>query len=52
MECDICHEPIEDSFFELPDGMIVCTDSDCLEEWAKAYLMPGRRYVRLERKRK
>ena len=36
--CDICGEPIEDdSYYEMPDGLTVCCDSDCLEEWAEEY---------------
>lgn len=36
-ECDICHEPITGDYYEMPDGMIVCADSDCLEDWAEHY---------------
>lgn len=37
--CDICGEPIEEgqSCYEMPDGMVICTDSDCLEIWAENY---------------
>ena len=37
MICDICKEPIEGKYYEMPDGLIVCADSDCLEEWAENY---------------
>lgn len=41
MLCDICNEPIEEGakHYEMPDGLTVCCDSDCLEEWANAYLV-------------
>lgn len=40
--CDICDEPIEDgSYYEMPDGLTVCCDSDCLEEWALEYKRCG-----------
>lgn len=37
--CDVCGEPIEegDSYYEMPDGYIVCTDDECLHEWAWEY---------------
>lgn len=37
MICDICKEKIEGDYYEMPDGLIVCADSDCLEEWAANY---------------
>lgn len=41
MICDICNEPIADGekHYEMPDGMTVCFESDCLKEWADAYLV-------------
>lgn len=39
--CDICKEPIEGKYYEMPDGLIVCADSDCLEDWAENYAMPA-----------
>lgn len=38
MICDICKEEIEGKYYEMPDGLIVCADSDCLEEWAENYV--------------
>lgn len=37
--CDICDEEIEagQPYYEMPDGLTVCCDSDCLEEWAAEY---------------
>lgn len=37
MICDICGEKIEGNYYEMPDGLTVCADSDCLEEWAQHY---------------
>lgn len=37
--CDVCAREIweGDDFYELPDGMILCDDYECLIEWAQAY---------------
>lgn len=37
--CDMCGAEItpEDMYYELPDGLIVCAESDCLEDWAREY---------------
>ena len=37
--CDICGEAIyaDETRFEMPDGLTVCSSSDCLEEWAQEY---------------
>lgn len=37
--CDVCGEPIEegDDYYELPDGYVICTEKDCLEEWLWEY---------------
>ena len=38
--CDNCGLPIGEgeSYYELPDGLTICADSDCLEDWAGPYL--------------
>lgn len=38
--CDICGEKLYawGRYYEMPDGMLVCVESDCLEEWAKHYM--------------
>lgn len=43
--CDICEEPIyeEDCYFEFPDDMRVCNDTDCLCECAEQYRLYGGR---------
>ena len=40
MICDNCGFPIGEGerYYELPDGWIVCADSDCLADWASPYL--------------
>lgn len=37
--CDCCGAPIgeDESYYELPDGLTVCRDSDCLADWAAPY---------------
>lgn len=37
--CDICGEAIysDEARYEMPDGRVVCSASDCLEEWASEY---------------
>lgn len=37
--CAVCGEPIEpgDAYYELPDGLIICTDKDCAAEWLWEY---------------
>lgn len=39
MSCDVCGEVIEPGqvYFNMPDGVTVCDDSDCLEVWAEIY---------------
>ena len=38
--CDGCGEAIGagEAYYELPDGLRVCAESDCLADWAAAYL--------------
>lgn len=38
--CDCCGQPIGEGerCYELPDGLTVCADSDCLADWAAPYL--------------
>ena len=38
--CDCCGEPIGagERYYELPDGLTACADSDCLGDWAAPYL--------------
>jgi hypothetical protein len=38
--CDMCGEKIYDWcwYYEMPDGLCVCAESDCLEDWAKNYI--------------
>lgn len=38
--CDNCGLPIGEgeSYYELPDGLRICAESDCLEDWAAPYL--------------
>lgn len=38
--CDNCGLPIGEgeSYYELPDGLKICAESDCLEDWAGPYL--------------
>lgn len=37
--CDVCGEAIycDETRYEMPDGKIVCSSPDCLEEWASEY---------------
>lgn len=44
--CGICGEPIlpEERRYELPDGTVLCTDPDCLEQWLEAYTRLGSIY--------
>lgn len=37
--CDMCGERIYfgDAHYNMPDGLLVCGDSDCLEDWAQEY---------------
>ncbi|MGX8692163.1 MAG: hypothetical protein ACSW8E_00205 [Clostridia bacterium] len=37
--CDNCGFPIGEGepYFELPDGLTVCAESDCLADWASPY---------------
>ncbi|MCR5663566.1 MAG: hypothetical protein K6G17_01655 [Oscillospiraceae bacterium] len=36
--CDICGEPLPDGHcYEMPDGLRVCLESDCLADWADYY---------------
>lgn len=39
LSCDVCGEVIEvdDIYYEMPDGVTVCADSECLHEWAWEY---------------
>ncbi len=38
--CSCCGLPIGEGerYYELPDGLTVCAESDCLEDWAGPYL--------------
>lgn len=38
--CDNCGYPISEGerWYELPDGLKICADSDCLTDWASPYL--------------
>ena len=38
--CDLCGERIcpEEDWYDMPDGLRVCADRHCLEDWAGAYL--------------
>lgn len=38
--CDCCGLPIGEGerYYELPDGLAVCAESDCLTDWASPYL--------------
>lgn len=40
LRCALCGEPIEAGgrWYDMPDGLSLCAESDCLEEWAAAYL--------------
>lgn len=37
--CDCCECPIEvgEYYYDLPGGLQVCADSDCLNDWALPY---------------
>lgn len=37
--CDICGEAIyvDDEYYELPDGGVVCDSGDCIDEWLGEY---------------
>lgn len=37
--CDICGEEIQpgEKCYCLPDGFVICTESDCLEKWLEKY---------------
>ena len=41
--CELCGEPIEAGarYYELPDGLRVCGESDCLADWAERYRLWG-----------
>ena len=41
--CDICGQKIriDDEFYSMPDGDILCTEDACLKEWANWYLEGG-----------
>lgn len=45
--CEVCGQEIEsgESCYEMPDGLRVCGESDCLRDWAAPYLVraPERR---------
>ena len=38
--CDNCGYPIGEGerWYELPDGFVICAESDCLADWADPYL--------------
>lgn len=38
--CDVCGADIlsDDAYYRMPDGAAVCSDYDCLEQWAADYL--------------
>lgn len=38
--CDNCGLPIGEgeNYYELPDGLNICAESDCLTDWAAPYL--------------
>lgn len=37
--CDCCGVPIGEGerYYELPDGLRVCAESDCMTDWATPY---------------
>ena len=37
--CDICNERIypDETYYDLPDGLRLCDNSDCLDEWLDDY---------------
>lgn len=37
--CELCGEEIGagEPYYELPDGLRICAESDCLADWASAY---------------
>lgn len=37
--CDVCRHPvyIGEKHYRMPDGVLLCDDYMCLEEWAKEY---------------
>ena len=40
LRCACCGEPIGagERYYELPDGMRICAESDCLADWAADFL--------------